>query len=73
MPTKQPRLNVVLDTELMNFIGLIAKKEDKSMSIVAKELLADAIEKHEDYLLSKMAMERETRSKKIIKHKNAWK
>lgn len=66
-------MNVVLDPEIMNFINLIAKKEDKSLSVVAKELLADAIEKHEDFLLSKMAMERETTTRRIIKHKDAWK
>jgi len=73
MPTKNPRLNVVVEPELMKFIAMIAKKEDKSKSVVAKELLADAIEKHEDYILSQMAMERETSSRRTVKHKDAWK
>lgn len=73
MPTKNPRLNVVLDTELYEMIERIAKQEGKSMSIVAKELMEDALEKHEDLLLSEMAMKRESSSKKTISHDKAWK
>lgn len=73
MPTKNPRLNVVLDGELYEIIERIAKQEDKSMSVVAKELMEDALEKHEDLLLSEMAMKREAKSKKTISHDKAWK
>jgi predicted DNA-binding protein len=51
----------------------IAKQEGKSLSVVAKELMEDALEKHEDMLLSEMAMKRETKSKKTIRHAKAWK
>lgn len=73
MPTKNPRLNVVLDGELYDIIEKIAKQEDKSMSVIAKELMEDALEKHEDLLLSELAMKREAKSKKIISHDKAWK
>lgn len=73
MPTKNPRLNVVLDTELYELVEKIAKQEGKSMSVVAKELMEDALEKHEDLLLSEMAMKRESQSKKTIPHDKAWK
>ncbi len=73
MPTKNPRLNVVLSEELYEMIEKIAKQEAKSMSIVAKELMEDALEKHEDMLLSEMAMKREANSKKTISHGKAWK
>ena len=73
MPTKNPRLNVVLNTELHETIARIAEKEGKSLSVVAKELLEDAIEKHEDMLLSQMAMKRESHSKKTVSHDKAWK
>lgn len=72
MPTKNPRLNVVLDESLYKTIENLAKKEGKSMSVIAKELLEDAIEKHEDLLLSQMAAERESKSKKTVPHKDAW-
>ena len=73
MPTKNPRLNVVLSDELYEMVEKIAKQEGKSMSLVAKELMEDALEKHEDMLLSEMAMKREAKSKKIIAHDKAWK
>jgi predicted DNA-binding protein len=73
MPTKNPRLNVVLDSKLYELVERISKQEDKSMSIVAKELIEDALEKHEDLLLSQIAMKREAKSKKIIPHNKAWK
>ncbi len=73
MPTKHPRLNVVLDSELYEMVEKISKLEDKSMSVVAKELIEDALEKHEDLLLSEMAMKRESKSKKTVPHVKAWK
>lgn len=73
MPTKNPRLNVVLDPELYELVEKISKQEDKSMSVVAKELIEDALEKHEDLLLSEIAMKREAKSKKTVPHDKAWK
>ena len=73
MPTKNPRLNVVLDESLFSLLSEMAKKEDKSMSVVAKELIQEAMERHEDLLLSELAMKREQKSKKVIKHDKAWK
>ena len=73
MPTKQPRLNVVLNSDLYKMVELIAEQEGKSMSVVAKELMEDALEKHEDLLLSEMAMKREKASKKTVPHDKAWK
>jgi predicted DNA-binding protein len=72
MPTKNPRLNVVLNSDIYETIERIAKHEGKSMSVVAKELMEDALEKHEDLLLSEMAMKRESRSKKTVSHAKAW-
>jgi len=72
MPTKNPRLNVVLNADIYETIERIAHQEGKSMSVVAKELMEDAIEKHEDLLLSEMAMKREAKSKKTISHDKAW-
>ncbi len=73
MPTKKPRLNVVLDDDLLEMVEKISKKEGKSMSVVAKELIEDALEKHEDLLLSEMAMKREAKAKKTVSHEKAWK
>jgi predicted DNA-binding protein len=73
VPTKNPRLNVVLDPELYELVEKISKQEEKSMSVVAKELIEDALEKHEDLLLSEIAMKREAKSKKTVPHDKAWK
>ena len=73
MPTKNPRLNIVLDPELYELVEKISKQEEKSMSVVAKELIEDALEKHEDLLLSEIAMKREAKSKKTVSHDKAWK
>ncbi len=73
MPTKNPRLNVVLSDELYERVEKIAEQEGKSLSVVAKELMEDALEKHEDMLLSEMAMKREAKSRKVISHDKAWK
>ena len=72
MPTKHPRLNVVLNVDIYETIERISQQEGKSMSVVAKELMEDALEKHEDLLLSEMAMKREAKSKKTIGHDKAW-
>lgn len=73
MPTKNPRLNVVLSTDLYQMVEKLSEQEDKSMSVVAKELIEEALEKHEDLLLSEMAMKREAKTKKTIPHDKAWK
>ena len=73
MPTKNPRLNVVLDPELFQMVEKLSKQTDKSMSVVAKELIEEALEKHEDLLLSEIAMKRESKSKKTVPHDKAWK
>ncbi len=73
MAAKNPRLNVVLSQDTMGVIEQIAKKEGKSLSVVAKELMEDAIEKHEDLLLSELAMNREGKGSKTIPHDKAWK
>ena len=36
MPTKNPRLNVVLDVELYDMVEKLSKQKDKSLSVVAK-------------------------------------
>ncbi|MDE0151437.1 MAG: DUF6290 family protein [Bdellovibrionales bacterium] len=73
MPAKNPRLNVVLDKRLYQIVTWLAQKENKSMSEIAKELMEDAIEKHEELLLSQEVMKRESLSKKTIPHDKVWK
>ena len=73
MPTKNPRLNIVLEKWLFLLLAEMAKQEDKSMSVLAKELIQQALDLHEDLALSTLAQKRESRSQKIIHHDKAWK
>ena len=73
MPTKNPRLNVVLSKAVLQMLSEIAEHEDKSLSVVAQELITEALERHEDMLLSDLAMNREVKSGKTIPHDKAWK
>ncbi|RME18498.1 MAG: ribbon-helix-helix protein, CopG family [Bdellovibrio sp.] len=72
MPTQKPRLNVVVTDEIYKIIEQLSIREGKSMSVIAKELLEDAIDKHEDLLLSELTQKREKTSKKTIPHDKAW-
>jgi hypothetical protein len=73
MPTKNPRLNVVLSKAVLQALTEIAANEDKSLSVVAQELIVEALDRHEDLLLSGIAMRREQTSKRTISHDKAWK
>jgi len=58
MPTKQPRLNVVLEPYLHQVIAQMAKEECVSLSLKARDLIKEAIEIHEDVVLNRRAEER---------------
>ena len=72
MPTKNPRLNVVLTKAVLQALADIAKNEDKSLSVVAQELIVEALDRHEDMLLSGLAMKREQKTRKTVSHEKAW-
>lgn len=73
MPTKNPRLNVVLTKAVLQALGEIAESQDKSLSVVAQELIVEALDRHEDLLLSDIAMKREQKAKRTMPHDKAWK
>ena len=72
MATKHPRLNVVMNDDLIKTLSFIADHEDKSLSVIARELIEESLEKREDYHLSAMAMSREDDAKEYISHDDAW-
>ena len=53
MPTKHPRLCIVLDKELYDRIKLLAKIKNTSMSSMVSELIREALDFEEDLLLAK--------------------
>ena len=72
MSTRHSRLNVALDPELRRLIGDLARRRETSLSAVAAELIREAIECHEDLLLTKLATRRERASRRNVPHAEAW-
>lgn len=74
MPTKNPRINVVLEKPLYESIKRLAKKDGVSLSLKARDLVKEALELQEDIGLSHFAEERESsfRKTKALKHSEVW-
>ena len=74
MTTKQPRLNVVLEPAIYETLYKMSRKEGLSMSLVARDLLKEALMIHEDAFWAKTAAEREKSlsKKKPVRHRDAW-
>lgn len=66
MPTKNPRLQVVLERPLYNALASLAKENGVSMSLKARDLIREAIEYLEDVALVKIAEERARKPAKFI-------
>ncbi len=74
MPTKNPRINVVLEKPLYDSIKRLAKKDGVSLSLKARDLVKEALEIQEDIDLVSFANNRERsyRKSKAMKHNEVW-
>ena len=74
MPTKNPRINVVLEEPLYRQVQFLAKKDGVSMSMKVRELVREILETQEDIYLAKIAQERESNWKKsdTLSHNDVW-
>ncbi|OGW15557.1 MAG: antitoxin, RHH family protein [Nitrospinae bacterium RIFCSPLOWO2_12_FULL_45_22] len=74
MPAKNPRINLVLEKSLYDYIKYLAKKEGVSLSLKARDLLKDALEAREDMALAKIAGDREKTfdKSKALTHSQVW-
>ena len=74
MPTKSPRINVVLDETLYAIVQSMAQKEGVSLSSTARDLIKEALESYEDLALSEFAEERDRTysRKKSLTHHQVW-
>ena len=74
MATKYPRLNVVLEPALYSEISQLAQRTGISLSLVARDLLKEALEIHEDIHWQKIAAKREKTFsyKKAFSHQQIW-
>ena len=59
MPTKYPRLNVVLEPVVMDAVRRLAVKDGVSRSLKARDLIREALELYEDAYWVEQARERE--------------
>ncbi len=75
MPTKNPRLNVVLEPTIYIALSKLAHKEGISLSLMARDLLKESLELHEDLYWEEVAAERDKTfsHKKALSHKDIWK
>lgn len=73
MPTERPRIQVMLDSETNGLLASLAEQQNRSMSATAAELIREALELHEDMLLSKHADERLASTQEWVSHEDAWK
>lgn len=74
MPTKNPRINVVLDKKIYMNVQNLAEKDGVSLSTKVRDLLKQAIEIQEDIYLGAFAQQREESliEKQLLDHDDVW-
>jgi len=74
MPTKNPRINVLLDGTSYQKIRFLAEKEGISISNKAGNLIKEALEIEEDLLLAQFAEDRENTldTSSALSHEDVW-
>ena len=73
MATDNPRIQVMLDEETNGLLSTFAAQQKRSISATAAELIREALELHEDILLSAHADKRFSSSTAWIDHDETWK
>ena len=74
MPTKNPRINVALEKPIYSLIEKLAEQRGLSLSMVTRDLIREALEIHEDAVLSSVAEDRETTlaERETLTHDEVW-
>ena len=74
MPTKHPRVNVVLEKPLLDSVRRLAEKEQISLSLKIRDLVRNALEAEEDAAVVRLADRREKtfRRSRALTHKQTW-
>ena len=74
MPTKNPRVNVVLEKPLYDRVRKLARKEQISLSLKIRDLVREALEAQEDEELGKFAEERAQtfQQDQALTHQEIW-
>jgi hypothetical protein len=74
MPTKNPRVNVVLEKPLYDLIASWAHRDGISLSMKVRDVVRAAVEAEEDHMLAGLAEERERtfNRRKALTHAQVW-
>ena len=74
MPTKNARINVVVEKPLYTLIDEISKERGISKSMLVRDLVIEAIDLREDQALARFADEREKSfdKSKALTHEEVW-
>lgn len=73
MTTKHPRINVTFEETTAGMLVQLAHSEQKSVSGLVRELTLEALERREDFYLSKLANKLDKPKAKTFGHNDAWK
>jgi len=75
MPTKYPRLNVVLERPTFRSVARLAARDGVSLSLKARELIHEALELYEDAYWVEQARAREKtfNRRTALTHEQVWK
>ena len=75
MPTKNPRVSIVVEPPLFSVMHDLAVSEGVSLSTLARDLIREAIDLREDVALAAFADARmKTFDKKVaLSHEDVWK
>jgi predicted DNA-binding ribbon-helix-helix protein len=74
MPTKNPRINVVVEKPLYIALQDLAADEGISVSMLMRDLVKEALDIREDRALTDLAMEREQSfdRSQALTHEDVW-
>ena len=74
MPTKNPRINVVLDPEIYNILNKLAQSKGISLSLCSRDLIKEALEIREDLYWHEKAKNRDKTfsKKKGLSGEDVW-
>ena len=74
MPSKNPRINIVVDPPLYELIKQLAERQGISMSLLTRDLIKEALEMEEDLALGQITEEREAtfQEESALSHENVW-
>jgi predicted DNA-binding protein len=74
MPTKNPRITITVNEQLLELLETLAKERNESISQTARRLIEVGLEFFEDIGLSKIAEERlkDFSKEETLNHEEVW-